>query len=134
MTVSALAIGIARVLAADDVVALLGQGGETKDVPSVFPVQIPKGAAVPAITINRIFERNDPDAGHICGLIFTCQAKTVQEIETVGQALIDAIDGDERFDFAGLVGITFNKGGSDITGHDPERGLMLRQIEFVVGI
>lgn len=132
MTVSALAIGIARVIAAEDVVSMLGHNAE--GIASVFPVQIPNGAPLPAITVNRIFERNDPDDGHICGLILTCQAKTVQEIETIGQALIDAIDGDEDFNFAGLVGVTWNKGGSDITGYDSERGTMLRQIEFVVGI
>lgn len=128
MTVSALAIGIARVMAAADVVALLGHNAEGVD--SVFPIQIPKGAAVPAVTVNRLFEREE--GGETSAVIaLSIMAKTVQEIESVGQLLVDDIDGTKNFEFSGLMGITFDKAGPDVTGYDTERGLFLRMIEFV---
>jgi hypothetical protein len=126
---SVLSIGINRVLAAEATVALLGH--DAKDVASVFPVQIPKGAAVPAVTINRLFERKE--GGETTAVLaITCMAKTVQEVETLGATLIDEIDGTTDFAFADLVGITCDKAGPDVTGFDAERGLMLRQIEFVI--
>ena len=126
MAISALAIGVNRILAASGVVSKVGiENGS----PAVYPITL-TGKALPAIVVNRLFERNDDGMSAV--LTFTVYAKTVNDIESVGEALIDEIDGGTDFSFADLSQITFDKGGPDATGVDPDLGLLCRRIEFLV--
>lgn len=122
---SALHIGRCR-LAESDVL--------TSHFKTMALVTIPENSPLPAVSINRVFER-DTDEGesstHIVGLVFTVIASTPEQMEELGDILVDEIDG-SSFDHSDLVGILFNKFGSDVTGYDQQRKTFVRSIEFAM--
>lgn len=124
MTVSALAIGVNRILAAPKTSAAVNS--------MVFAVHPPHGD--PVITVNRLYETKGEEGGDLIGLAITVYAKTVPEIEAIGSTLVEEIDDTSDFDFEGLVGITFIKASSDVTGYDADRALYFRTIEFGVAL
>lgn len=126
MPVSALAIGVQRILSEQAIVDLLGldSGGE----PSVFPIRLAESANLPAVTVNRLFQVSDE--GNRAVLAITCMAEDVRTLEVLGEA-VSALDS-TRFNVGDLVDVHFDKSGPDVTGMDPTRECMIRQIEFLV--
>jgi hypothetical protein len=111
MAVSALAIGVHRLMAAENTAAAVTVGEQV----NIYPVHMPPKAA-PAIVVNRLFQTKGEEGGDLIGLAVTVFAKTVNEIESIGETLIDELDGTSDFSFGGLIGITFIKASSDVTG------------------
>jgi hypothetical protein len=127
MAVSALAIGVNRVMAAPQTAARVSSEG----LAHIYPICPPDKQVSASIVVNRLFERAE-DGNTVIGLALTVFGKTVNEIEEIGATLVEEIDGTADFNFAELIGITFDKSGPDVTGYDASRSLMFRQIEFAV--
>lgn len=126
MAVSALAIGVHRLMAAEKTAAAVREGEQVHIYPVMLPAKVATG-----ITVNRTSQYENEDGETVNALAITVFAKTVNEFETIAETLIEEINETSNFEFGGLIGIEFVKGMSDVTGYDASRGLFFRQVEFL---
>ena len=104
------------------------RSGELQDV-TVWPIAA--GDTKPGVIVNRTSEsvENRLTQGV---LIMSCQSVEAMEADAIGERVIKALTGCVDFECDGVSDIEFQRGPVDVTSLDMQRGVFLREIEYVI--